>query len=181
MTRPAGWEPDNPWAETPASEPGQLYVPPPPPFPTTAGTPTGQYLTDQPGTPISNSVPGASRPAGKSWSLGTVSLLIETVSGVAVFVAVWLIVDLLRRGLAFAGPEFSGRVSYGNTVGPHLAVIFLASLLGFIGWVLALVAVGTKRGHIFGVIAVIVGLLAPTAIGGYLWFVWTQLVPPTGR
>ncbi|HEY5484207.1 MAG TPA: hypothetical protein VIK31_10420, partial [Propionibacteriaceae bacterium] len=42
-------------------------------------------------------------------------------------------------------------------------LIYGSGLLGFVGWIVGIVAVATKRGRAFGVVTIILGVLAPIA------------------
>jgi len=42
-------------------------------------------------------------------------------------------------------------------------LVYGSGLLGFVGWILGIVAVATKRGRALGVVTIILGVLAPIA------------------
>jgi len=42
-------------------------------------------------------------------------------------------------------------------------LVYGSGLLGFVGWIIGIVAVATKRGRAFGVVTIILGVLAPIA------------------
>jgi hypothetical protein len=44
----------------------------------------------------------------------------------------------------------------------------LSAFLGFVGWIIGIVAVATKRGRAFGVVTIILGVLAPFVALGAL-------------
>jgi hypothetical protein len=155
----AGTYPDQQWPLQPASafeEPTFDPNPPPPPPP--------------PPAPSSDSGLTAAIAPQRGQALGWISLsLVLGATGFSLFGA-WQFAHILSQTSALLGPEFTGSVNLGPAVTPAFQILVSAGIVGFIGWVLAIVATTTKLGRRQGIIGIVLGVLTPLAVGGYLWF-----------
>src|SRR5664280_2550309 len=141
----------NPPSGQPPQAPNQPYGQPQRGFVPTS--PTGAY-----GTP----------PAKRSPILGIIALLVVLICGVVLSVSLFRMGGLLGQLAVNGTVEISSQTQLQEEVlnqlgGIWTLLIYGSGLLGFVGWILGIVAVATKRGRALGVVTIILGVLAPIA------------------
>ena len=111
-------------------------------------------------------------PAKKPAVLGIVGLLIVAVCAVAYFLTSMGLYkgmfDVLGTGWATSGaysPDISNLSDsqLAALMGPILGII-IASVIGLVGLIISIVATAQNRGRPFGIIGIILGILAPASI-----------------
>lgn len=125
-----------------------------------------------------------SRSVRTGLSLGTISLIMVAQATVAMLTSLWLVQSTIDVVLAYVGLGSSDVLDFVYVVAPNLPTAFVAafltivvsSILGFTGWGLAVAAAVSNTGRTQGLVAIVIGVLAPLASGGYLWFAWTDLL-----
>src|SRR5664280_244218 len=142
--------PNQPYGQPPQA-PNQPYGQPQRGFVPTS--PTGAY-----GTP----------PAKRSPILGIIALLVVLICGVVLSVSLFRMGGLLGQLAVNGTVEISSQTQLQEEVlnqlgGIWTLLIYGSGLLGFVGWILGIVAVATKRGRALGVVTIILGVLAPIA------------------
>jgi len=142
--------PNQPYGQ-PQQAPNQPYGQPQRGFVPTS--PTGAY-----GTP----------PAKRSPILGIIALLVVLICGVVLSVSLFRMGGLLGQLAVNGTVEISSQTQLQEEVLSQLGgiwtlLIYGSGLLGFVGWILGIVAVATKRGRALGVVTIILGVLAPIA------------------
>ena len=138
-----------PQAPNPYGQPQQGFVP---------TSPTGAY-----GTP----------PAKRSPILGIIALLVVLICGVVLSVGLFRMGGLLGQLAVNGTVEISSQTQLQEEVLSQLGgiwtlLVYGSGLLGFVGWIIGIVAVATKRGRAFGVVTIILGVLAPFVALGAL-------------
>jgi len=133
-----------PQAPNPYGQPQQGFVP---------TSPTGAY-----GTP----------PAKRSPILGIIALLVVLICGVVLSVSLFRMGGLLGQLAVNGTVEISSQTQLQEEVLSQLGgiwtlLVYGSGLLGFVGWIVGIVAVATKRGRAFGVVTIILGVIAPIA------------------
>jgi hypothetical protein len=101
--------------------------------------------------------------------LGVASLAVVVAAAGFSFLGAWWLTAAIRQGMAVIGPQYSGTVNLGPAVTQPVGTIVAAGFIGFLAWVIAIVAASTRRGRPAAIIAIVVGVLAPLATAGYLW------------
>jgi len=151
--------PNQPYGQPPQA-PNQPYGQQPPQGPNPYGQPQQGFVPTSPtgayGTP----------PAKRSPILGIISLAIVASCGVLLTLYLYRI-GVVAGPYAVNGtldtstqPELVQEVT--SQLGGVLPMLGGASgFVGFVGWILGIVATATKRGRAFGVMAIILGILAP--------------------
>src|SRR5664280_505431 len=142
--------PSQPYGQ-PQQAPNQPYGQPQRGFVPTS--PTGAY-----GTPA----------AKRSPILGIIALLVVLICGVVLSVSLFRMGGLLGQLAVNGTVEISSQTQLQEEVlnqlgGIWTLLIYGSGLLGFVGWILGIVAVATKRGRALGVVTIILGVLAPIA------------------
>jgi len=142
--------PNQPYGQ-PQQGPNQPYGQPQRGFVPTS--PTGAY-----GTP----------PAKRSPILGIIALLVVLICGVVLSVGLFRMGGLLGQLAVNGTVEISSQTQLQEEVLSQLGgiwtlLVYGSGLLGFVGWIVGIVAVATKRGRAFGVVTIILGVLAPIA------------------
>ena len=142
--------PNQPYGQPPQG-PNQPYGQPQRGFVPTS--PTGAY-----GTP----------PAKRSPILGIIALLVVLICGVVLSVGLFRMGGLLGQLAVNGTVEISSQTQLQEEVLSQLGgiwnlLVYGSGLLGFVGWILGIVAVATKRGRALGVVTIILGVLAPIA------------------
>ena len=166
--------PTQPYGQPPQQAPSQPYA-----YPTQQGPnqPYGQpqQAPNQPyGQPQRGFVPtsptGAygTPPAKRSPILGIIALLVVLICGVVLSVSLFRMGGLLGQLAVNGTVEISSQTQLQEEVLSQLGgiwtlLIYGSGLLGFVGWILGIVAVATKRGRALGVVTIILGVLAPIA------------------
>lgn len=133
-----------PWGTPGTPQPGQNLAPQPP------------YFAD------------FQQPAPKSAVLGIVSLAmvgLATIGGALTALPIGqAYAEVIRdAGTTTIGPQDIPPALADSLAGPAAGLTAL-SLMGFIGWILAIIAMVTGRGRSWGVIALILGVVAPFII-----------------
>lgn len=133
-----------------------------PPWGTPGSPPPGQSLAPQP------YFAEFQQPAPKSAVLGIVSLAmvgLATIGGALTALPIGQayaeVITIV--GTTSIGPEDIPPSLADSLAGPAAALTAL-SLMGFIGWILAIIATVTGRGRTWGVIALLLGVMAPFII-----------------
>ena len=174
--QPYGYPPQQPPAQPYGQPPQQAqpYAYPPQQAPAQPyNYPTQQAPAQPYGQPVQGFAPtpmdaygATAAPTKKSPILGIISLAIVVISGVV------LTLYLYRIG-AVAGPyAVNGSLdtttqpelmqNVASQMGALLPMLGGASIfVGLVGWILGIVATASKRGRVFGVLAIILGILAP--------------------
>jgi len=150
--------PNQPYGQPPQA-PNQPYGQPQPPV-----NPYGQ--------PQQGFVPTAGAygtpPAKRSPILGIIALLVVLICGVVLSVSLFRMGGLLGQLAVNGTVEISSQTQLQEEVLSQLGgiwnlLVYGSGLLGFVGWILGIVAVATKRGRALGVVTIILGVLAPIA------------------
>jgi hypothetical protein len=136
-------------APNPYGQPQRGFVP---------TSPTGAY-----GTP----------PAKRSPILGIIALLVVLICGVVLSVYLWQVGGIAGQVAVNGTIDMSNSAELQALVLSQLGgwslIGSLSAFLGFVGWIIGIVAVATKRGRAFGVVTIILGVLAPfVALGAFV-------------
>ena len=128
------------------------------------GQPVQGYEAAQPGAYGTAPV----TPAKRSPILGIVALAIVVICGIVLSAAMWrlggLVGGLVAQGTVDPNNQTELQSAILNELGGVWTLLVNGSgILGFAGWIMGIVAVATKRGRAFGVITIILGVLAPIA------------------
>ena len=165
--------PTQPYGQPPQQAPSQPYA-----YPTQQGPnqPYGQpqqapnpYGQPQRGfVPTSPTGAYGTPPAKRSPILGIIALLVVLICGVVLSVSLFRMGGLLGQLAVNGTVEISSQTQLQEEVLSQLGgiwtlLIYGSGLLGFVGWILGIVAVATKRGRALGVVTIILGVLAPIA------------------
>lgn len=126
------------------------------------------------GAPAGYGVP----PVKRSPVLGAVGLLIVALATVAVVITSWVLgsglggflLELATDGAAsFDEADLANDprvIAYAETAVGPIGGFALACLAGFVGWIISIVATASNRGRVFGIIGIVLGVLAlPIAYG----------------
>ena len=174
QTQPYGQPPQTqPYGQPPQQAPAQPYGQPPQQAPAQPYAYPAQQAPPQPyGQPVQGFSPppmgaygATAAPVKKSPVLGLIALALVVICGLI------LTFYLYRLG-AVAGPyavngtlDTSTQPQLVQDVANQLGVLSVlgstSGFVGLIGWILGIVATATKRGRGFGVMAIILGILAP--------------------
>lgn len=189
-TSPAAlWPGQQPgYAIQPGSQPG---YPTQPTYPTQPGYPVQPSYPTGPGAPVPaqppygypqqyvaspyQPVPAASGP--KSPVLGLAALAIVVLATLGSLVGGWLLLQQVQQLLA--GAVYTGSPSTDDlqqAMTTPIAGIGMATTIDLAGWIAAIVATATNRGRAAGIVAIVVGVIAPFAIWGYLALSFATLV-----
>ena len=113
-------------------------------------------------------------PAERSKTLGIVGLGIVVVAGLMMIIAAWSIGGGYGQFLQEVGPSITDMNEQDlvndprleeymmQAAGPALAIL-AGALMGFIGWIISIVAVVQRRGRGYGIAGIVLGLIAPVA------------------
>lgn len=169
---PAAAQPGYPGAPAaPQGYPGP--VAPQPGYPGAAAP--GQYppaYAPQPFQPAGYGYPPAAyapaAPEKRSPVLGIIGLAVTALATVGSVVAAIPVGEVLAHIVAFAGttnigPEDVPPDLVAQINGPMSALVSLAGL-GFVGWIIGIIAAATGRGRTWGVLAIVLGIVAPFII-----------------
>ena len=169
--------PGQPYGYPPQQGPNQPYGQPqqaPNPY-GQANQPYGQppQGPNQPyGQPQQGFVPTAGAygtpPAKRSPILGIIALLVVLICGVVLSMSLFRMGGLLGQLAVNGTVEISSQTQLQEEVLSQLGgiwtlLVYGSGLLGFVGWIVGIVAVATKRGRAFGVVTIILGVIAPIA------------------
>ena len=177
--QPYGQPATQPYGQPPATQPAtQSYGQP-------ATQPYGQPATQpyaypaqqaptQPyGQPVQGFAPTAmgaygsvAAPVKRSPVLGIIGLVIVVVCGVVITAYMWRAGGLFGQAAVggVVNPTQQQSTQIVNQLGMGFLVAVVASMvLGLVGWIMGIVATATKRGRAFGVVTIILGVLAPIA------------------
>jgi hypothetical protein len=109
-------------------------------------------------------------PRKRSPILGLIALAIVVISGVVLSLYAWRIASVLGSYVVDGtlNVNQSNQTEIAQQIVSQLGSGFAAlgswSIgVGFVGWILGIIATATKRGRAFGVVAIILGVLAPIA------------------
>lgn len=157
-TQPYGQPPQQaqPYGYPPQQPPAQPY-----------GYPGQQPQTQQYGQPAPMAAYG-SAPTKRSSAMGLIALALVVVCAIALSVSLWhmggVVGQLAVNGTIDPTNQAELQAALLSEIGGIWIVLIDGSaLLGFVGWVLGIVAVATARGRAFGVVTIILGVLAPIA------------------
>jgi hypothetical protein len=176
---PYGTSPTYPAQPGYGTQPG--YAPQPHQYPgqPVYGQPAyGQPTYGQPvyGQPAQQFVAAPYQPASAATGprnpvLGFIALGVVVLATLASLAGGW-------RMLADMQPFLAGSIYTGSTdseavrvaiTGPITAIV-TAATVGFAGWIAGIVAAATNRGRVAGILAIVVGVIAPFVIWGYIGF-----------
>jgi hypothetical protein len=175
-TQPYGQPPQQaqPYAYPPQQAPAQPYN-----YPTqqAPAQPYGQPVQGFAPTPI-GAYGTTAPPVKRSPILGLIALALVVISGIVLSLYAWQIGSVLGRfvvGGSLSVNEFN-QTEIAQQIVSQLGTGFaslgsLSIVVGLIGWILGIVATATKRGRAFGVLAIILGILAPIVAFGLLFLV----------
>lgn len=117
-------------------------------------------------------------PVKRSPILGAVGLLIVALATVAVVITSWVLGSGLGSFLLEVAADGAGSfnqndlandpriMAYAETAVGPIGAFGLACLAGFVGWIISIVATASNRGRVFGIIGIVLGVLAlPIAYG----------------
>ncbi|HEY8663661.1 MAG TPA: hypothetical protein VIL68_08590 [Propionibacteriaceae bacterium] len=107
-------------------------------------------------------------PAKRSPILGIIALLVVLICGVVLSMSLFRMGGLLGQLAVNGTVEISSQTQLQEEVLSQLGgiwtlLVYGSGLLGFVGWIVGIVAVATKRGRAFGVVTIILGVIAPIA------------------
>ena len=156
QSQPAPGPYTGPYAQT--GQPAQQY-------PSAYGQqPYGAYGQPYPTT----SYPGAPVKAKKSPVLGIVALAVVAMSLIVGIFALQPVMAVMASVIAQSGLEtvdqdYLAEVLVANAAGPAM-ILNIVSLVGFAGFVTGIVAIVVNRGRLWGVLATVLGILAPIVL-----------------
>ena len=146
---------NQPYGQQPPQAPNQPYGQPQQGFVPTS--PTGAY-----GTP----------PAKRSPILGIIALAVVVICAVVLSMYLWQVGGIAGQVAVNGTIDTSNSAELQALVLSQLGgwslIGSLSAFLGFVGWIIGIVAVATKRGRAFGVVTIILGVLAPFVALGAL-------------
>ena len=141
---------NQPYGQQPPQAPNQPYGQPQQGFVPTS--PTGAY-----GTP----------PAKRSPILGVIALAVVVICAVVLSMYLWQVGGIAGQVAVNGTIDTSNSAELQalilSQLGGWSVIGSLSGFLGFVGWIIGIVAVATKRGRAFGVVTIILGVLAPIA------------------
>jgi len=124
------------------------------------------------GQPVwSQNQPQAAAPASRSSVLGIVGLVVVVLSTGTLLAAAWSFGSgLADFFLDLAGTGFPRdpdalvndprTISYAEGAAGTLMAAVLSCVVGLIGWIISIVATATRRGRVFGIIGIVLGVLS---------------------
>ena len=144
----------------PPQGPNQPYGQPPQ-APNPYGQPQRGFVPTSPtrayGTP----------PAKRSPILGIIALAVVVICAVVLSMYLWQVGGIAGQVAVNGTIDTSNQAELQALVLSQLGgwslIGSLSAFLGFVGWIIGIVAVATKRGRAFGVVTIILGVLAPIA------------------
>lgn len=132
--------------------------------------PTQQYQQPAQGyapTPM-GAYGAAPAPSKRSPILGILALALVVISGIVLSVYMWRVGTVLGDFVVGSSLNIdaSNQTEIAQQIASQLGSGFaslggLSAFVGFVGWILGIIAAATKRGRGFGVLAIILGILAP--------------------
>ena len=170
--------PTQPYGQPPQQAPSQPYA-----YPTQQGPnqPYGQpqqapnpYGQPQRGfVPTSPTGAYGTPPVKRSPILGIIALAVVVICAVVLSMYLWQVGGIAGQ------VAVNGTIDTSNSAALQALVLSqlggwsligsLSAFLGFVGWIIGIVAVATKRGRAFGVVTIILGVLAPfVALGVFV-------------
>lgn len=154
---------------TPQAYPGTQGYPPGQPYaqPYPAAQP---YPVAQPYAPTS--YPGvAVAQAPRSKILGVVSLIFMVITTVASGVLIVMLNAAITETarLTAHDPNAYNQSEFSATLAGYSLALVVGATVGFVCWVIAIVAAATNRGRVAGVIGIVLGVVAPIALLGYFF------------
>ena len=170
--------PTQPYGQPPQQAPSQPYA-----YPTQQGPnqPYGrpQQAPNPYGQPQRGFVPtsptGAygTPPAKRSPILGIIALAVVVICAVVLSMYLWQVGGIAGQVAVNGTIDTSNSAELQALVLSQLGgwslIGSLSAFLGFVGWIIGIVAVATKRGRAFGVVTIILGVLAPfVALGAFV-------------
>jgi hypothetical protein len=165
--------PTQPFGQPPQQAPSQPYS-----YPTQQGPnqPYGQpqqapnpYGQPQRGfVPTSPTGAYGTPPAKRSPILGIIGLALVVICGIVLSFSLWRMGGLIGQMAVNGTVEINSQAQLQEAVLSQLGGVWTilvngSGLLGFVGWIIGIVAVATKRGRALGVVTIILGVLAPIA------------------
>jgi hypothetical protein len=171
--------PGQPYGFPPQQAPNQQYGQPqqgPNPY-GQANQPYGQQPPQAPnqpyGQPQQGFVPApamgayGSPPAKRSPILGIIALVVVVICAVVLTMFLWQVGGIAGQVAVNGTIDTSNSAELQalilSQLGGWSVIGSLSGFLGFVGWIIGIVAVATKRGRAFGVVTIILGVLAPIA------------------
>ena len=170
--------PTQPYGQPPQQAPSQPYA-----YPTQQGPnqPYGQpqqapnpYGQPQRGfVPTSPTGAYGTPPAKRSPILGIIALAVVVICAVVLSMYLWQVGGIAGQVAVNGTIDTSNSAELQALVLSQLGgwslIGSLSAFLGFVGWIIGIVAVATKRGRAFGVVTIILGVLAPfVALGAFV-------------
>ena len=162
--------PTQPYGQPPQQAPSQPYA-----YPTQQGPnqPYGQpqqapnpYGQPQRGfVPTSPTGAYGTPPAKRSPILGIIALAVVVICAVVLSMYLWQVGGIAGQVAVNGTIDTSNQAELQALVLSQLGgwslIGSLSAFLGFVGWIIGIVAVATKRGRAFGVVTIVLGVLAP--------------------
>lgn len=120
-------------------------------------------------------------PIQRSNVLGIVGLLVVVLATGAVVAAAWSIgqglgeflVDLAQTGVPRDPDALVNdprTMAYAETAAGPIGAAVLSCIVGLVGWIISIVATATRRGRVFGIVGIVLGVLSlPLAYGVLTW------------
>ena len=170
--------PTQPYGQPPQQAPSQPYA-----YPTQQGPnqPYGQpqqapnpYGQPQRGfVPTSSTGAYGTPPVKRSPILGIIALAVVVICAVVLSMYLWQVGGIAGQVAVNGTIDTSNSAELQALVLSQLGgwslIGSLSAFLGFVGWIIGIVAVATKRGRAFGVVTIILGVLAPfVALGAFV-------------
>lgn len=122
-------------------------------------------------------VPVAGAP--KSPVLGFIAVAVVVLAAVGSLAGGWLMLQELQRFLAEAAyTSTPSTEELQQAITGPIAGLSIAGTVGFAGWIAGIVAAATNRGRMAGIIAIVVGILAPIVISVYLAMSFVSMLEP---
>ncbi len=160
-------------APNPYGQANQPYGQPPQAPNQPYGYPAQQAPTQPYGQPVQGFAPtpmgaygAAAAPVKRSPVLGIIALAIVAICGVVLTLYLWRVGGVAGPFAVNGALDTSTQPELQQEVMNQLGGVWptlggASGFVGFVGWILGIVAVATKRGRAFGVMAIILGILAP--------------------
>jgi len=106
-------------------------------------------------------------PAKRSPILGIIALAVVVICAVVLSMYLWQVGGIAGQVAVNGTIDTSNQAELQALVLSQLGgwslIGSLSAFLGFVGWIIGIVAVATKRGRAFGVVTIILGVIAPIA------------------
>ena len=161
-------------APNPYGQANQPYGQQPPQAPNQPYGQQPQQAPNQPyGQPQQGFVPApamgayGSAPAKRSPILGIIALVVVVICAVVLSMYLWQVGGIAGQVAVNGTIDTSNQAELQALVlsqlGGWSVIGSLSGFLGLAGWIIGIVAVATKRGRAFGVVTIILGVLAPIA------------------